>query len=62
MPWELQKVLNSSESKFDPLSVMMLCGTPYLNVNSLTKLIAVQASKILDRLSFNPFGKLVDCH
>src|SRR3954462_8111290 len=26
---------------------MMLCGTPYLNINSLIKLIAVQASRIL---------------
>src|SRR3954463_4458084 len=47
MPCEAQKALNLSESKFDPLSVMILCGTPYLNVNSLMKLIAVQASRFL---------------
>ena len=47
MPWELQKSLNSSESKFDPLSVMMLCGTPYLNISSLMKLTAVPVSRLL---------------
>ena len=29
------------------MSVMMLCGTPYLNINSLMKLTAVPASRFL---------------
>src|SRR3954463_3024339 len=58
MPCEAQKALNLSLSKFDPLSVMMLCGTPYLNINPLIKLMAVLASRSLMGLASIHFVNL----
>ena len=40
---------------------MMLCGTPYLNINT-DETDGGASIKILDRLGFDPLSELVDCH
>src|SRR3954465_8197414 len=47
MPSSWQKLWNSFEVKFVPLSVMMLCGTPNLKMIDLMKLTAVRAVELV---------------
>src|SRR3954465_13300965 len=47
MPSSWQKLWNSFEVKFVPLSVMMLWGTPYRKMIDLMKLTAVKAVELV---------------
>src|SRR3954466_608944 len=47
MPSSSQKFWNSSVVKFVPLSVMMLCGTPYRKIIDLMKLTVVRAFELV---------------
>src|ERR1044072_3300673 len=47
MPSSSQKFWNSAAVKFVPLSVMMLCGTPNLNIIDLMKFTTVRAVELV---------------
>src|ERR1041385_2791332 len=47
MPFVQQNFLNLAELKFDPLSVMMSCGTPNRCIMPCIKLTAVAESRAL---------------
>src|SRR3954462_7532685 len=47
MPSSSQKFWNSTDVKFIPLSVMMLCGTPNLKIIDFIKLTVVRAVELV---------------
>ena len=62
IPWAAQKRAKAPLEKFVPLSVMMLCGTPYRVVMSAMNVTTVGRITLTHRLRLNPLCEFINCH